>query len=176
MNHTDHVNLIKGGIVKPGGIWADFGSGIGAFTFALADLLGPSGQIISVDKDKDSLAQQESIMRELYPQTPVFYHHSDYTKPLYLPLLDGIVLANTLHFLPTRIRSNVLQLMRTYLQPDGHLILIEYDTDKGNQWVPHPFSFQTWQTIAQEAGFTKTTLLASRPSRFMERIYAALSL
>ena len=40
MNHEDHVRLLRKGIVEPGGVWADFGSGAGAFTLALADLLG----------------------------------------------------------------------------------------------------------------------------------------
>ena len=37
MDHTDHVNLIRAG-VSTGGVWADFGSGGGAFTLALADV------------------------------------------------------------------------------------------------------------------------------------------
>ena len=40
MNHTDHVNLLREGISEPGGVWAEFGSGSGAFTMALAELLG----------------------------------------------------------------------------------------------------------------------------------------
>ena len=40
MNHDDHVALLRGGIDQPGGVWADVGSGTGAFTLALADLIG----------------------------------------------------------------------------------------------------------------------------------------
>ncbi len=45
MNHDDHVALLRGGIAQPGGVWADFGSGTGAFTLALAELIGPTGVI-----------------------------------------------------------------------------------------------------------------------------------
>ena len=55
MIHEDHVNLIKGGISGPGGLWADFGSGSGAFTLALADLIGPQGKIYAVDESKSAL-------------------------------------------------------------------------------------------------------------------------
>ena len=51
MDHTDHVTLLRGGVSAPGGVWADLGSGTGAFTLALSDLLGLSGTIYSVDKD-----------------------------------------------------------------------------------------------------------------------------
>ena len=46
------------GIPGQGGTWADFGSGTGAFTLALADLIGPQGSIYSVDKDRGSLREQ----------------------------------------------------------------------------------------------------------------------
>jgi hypothetical protein len=36
---------LRDGVPEPGGVWADLGSGEGAFTLALADLLGPGGRI-----------------------------------------------------------------------------------------------------------------------------------
>ncbi len=176
VNHTDHVNLIKGGIPQPGGVWADIGSGTGAFTLALAEIIGPTGQIVSIDKDRAALQRQERLMQERFPQTAVFYHLADYTKQLDLPPLGGIVMANTLHFHRGNRRAHVLQLMHSYLPPGGRLILVEYDTDRGNHWVPYPISFKTWQTVARATGFTNTILLATRPSRFLGQIYAAVSI
>jgi hypothetical protein len=66
-----------------------------------------------------------------------------------------------------------LKLILGYLQPKGRLIVVEYDTDYGNHWVPYPFSFQTWQAEANQAGFRKPTLLATKPSRFLGQIYSA---
>ncbi len=68
-----------------------------------------------------------------------------------------------------------MQLIRSYLRPGGRLILVEYNTDRGNYWVPQPLSFQTWAALAGRAGFTGTTLLATRPSRFLGQIYSAVS-
>src|ERR1041384_4828226 len=98
MNHTDHVNLLRGGIPAPGGLWADLGSGTGAFTLALADLIGSSGQIISIDQDGNALRQQEREMQTRFPAVQVRYQQADFTRPLDLPPLDGIVMANSLHF------------------------------------------------------------------------------
>ena len=73
MDHTDHVSLLRGGVPAPGGVWADLGSGTGAFTLALADLLGPTGVIYSVDRDAGALAAQEQAMRRSFPSTTVHY-------------------------------------------------------------------------------------------------------
>ena len=173
MNHADHVRLLQGGISARGRVWADLGSGSGAFTLALADLLGVESEIYSVDRDAGALRDQERAMRARFPAVQVHYLTADYTRPLSLPLLDGIVIANSLHFL--RDKENVLRALKTYLRPGGHFILVEYDTDQGNMWVPHPLSFPTWQATAQRAGFTATRLIATVPSRFLGRIYGAVS-
>lgn len=175
MNHTDHVNLLRGGIPSPGGVWADFGSGSGAFTLALAELLGPGGEIYSVDKDRGALRTQEQAMQARFPRTPVHYLATDFTRPLDLPLLDGIALANALHFQKYAAQAKVIHLLKSYLRPGGRFILVEYDVDRGNFWVPHPLSYQSWEKLARECGFAYTQLLAKRPSRFLQGIYAAVS-
>ena len=173
MDHNDHIALIRDGIAQPGGVWADFGSGSGAFTLALADLLGPGTQIYSVDKNDTALNQQARAIRSRFPAVEMHYFNADYTNRLGLPPLDGALMANTLHF--HHHISPILGLIRTYLRPGGRLIVVEYNLDRGNTWVPYPFSYQTWQTIARSNGFTNTRLLARRPSRFMGVIYSALS-
>ena len=55
MNHADLVGLIEGGVTERGGRWADLGAGEGAFTLALADLLGPGAHITAVDRDAGAL-------------------------------------------------------------------------------------------------------------------------
>jgi len=173
MNHADHVTLIQDGIPQKGGTWADFGSGTGAFTLALAECIGPTGQIYSIDQKSNSLKQQEQVMNGRFPQNSVTYIAADYTRLLDLPPLDGIIIANALHF--QRHKDGIVQQLHSYLQPGGRLILVEYNVDRGNLWVPHPFSYQTWATIARRNGFAETQLLATRPSRFLHEIYAAVS-
>ena|SRR5579863_976974 len=173
MNHEDHVSFLRKGIAEQSGVWADLGSGTGAFTLALADLLGSAGRIYSVDKDKGRLREQEQVMRAKFPATTVEYLLADFTRRLDLPPLDGIVMANSLHFV--REQNAVLQLVHSYLQPTGRLILIEYNADRGNMWVPYPLSYRTWETLAGENGFAETRLLTTRPSRFLGEMYSALS-
>lgn len=173
MNHEDHVNLLRKGIAKPGGVWADLGAGRGAFTMALAELLGTTAVIHAIDKDKRALQEQASLMATRFPGVTVHYHTADFTTPLSLPPLDGIVAANTLHFL--RHKDQTLQLWHSYLKENGRLLIVEYNIDRGNPWVPHPFSYPTWQKLAAKNSFTHTELLAKRPSRFLGEIYSAVS-
>ena len=173
MNHDDHVSLLRGGVPGPGGVWADLGSGTGAFTLALADLIGPGGQIYSVDRDGRALRQQEGAIGARFPDFAMHYLVADFARPLDLPPLDGVVMANSLHF--QRSKDPVIRAVRGYLKPSGRLLLVEYNTDRGNPWVPYPLSYRTWEALARRNGFDDTWLLATRPSRFHGEIYAAAS-
>jgi ubiquinone/menaquinone biosynthesis C-methylase UbiE len=174
MQHADHVSLLRDGVPHPGGVWADLGSGTGAFTLALAELTGPTAQIYSVDKNQHALRTQEQQMRACFPSLPVQYLVADFVSPLDLPPLDGVVMANSLHF--HREKDPILSLVRSYLKITGRLILVEYDTDHGNHWVPYPISYSTWEVLARRSGFASTRLLMTRPSRFLGQIYSAASL
>lgn len=175
MNHADHVALLRGGIREgEGGTWADLGAGTGAFTLALADLIGPHGIINAVDRDRAALAELRSAFVSAVPQAELRVQSVDFTRPLDLADLDGVVMANSLHFVEEK--RPVLALVRGYLKHGGRLLVVEYDSDRGNDWVPHPLSFETWRDLATEAGFVETRKLATVPSRFLRRIYSALSL
>jgi len=173
MEHRDHVHLLRGGVPGPGPIWADLGSGMGAFTLALADLLGPQGRIYSVDRDGAALHAQARALRARFPDVWVECRHQDFTQPLALPPLDGVVMANSLHF--QRDPATVLARVRDLLRPGGHLVIVEYNTDQGNLWVPYPLSYPAWAALAAGSGFKETRQLAAVPSRFLGEIYSALS-
>lgn len=174
MNHQDHVRLLRDGISHPDGVWADLGSGGGAFTLALAECLGGEGVIYSVDKDGWALRKQQRAMQARFPGIDVHYLEADFTRPLQLPPLDGVVMANSLHF--QRDKGPAIQLIKESLKPVGRLIVVEYDTDRGNTWVPYPFSYRTWEKMSLQNGFARTSLLATQPTSFLGRMYSALSL
>jgi ubiquinone/menaquinone biosynthesis C-methylase UbiE len=173
MNHSDHVRLLHKGVPEPGGVWADLGSGAGAFTLALADLLGTTGHIYSVDKERRVLREQEQAMRNLFPAVSVEFLVADFTQRLALPPLDGIVMANSLHYVHDK--RAMLQGVHAYLKPGGRLLLVEYNVDRGNMWVPYPLSYPTWEGLALRNSFSDTQLLEKVPSRFLGEIYSALS-
>lgn len=184
MDHADHVALLRGAVpIKEGAfeeprVWADFGAGWGAFTLALADLLGPGAEIHAIDRDESALARNASALHDRFPDVRATTHVADFTRPrelqaLDVPPLDGLVLANSLHF--QRDPLEVLRLLRGTLRPGGRAAVVEYNIDRGNPAVPHPVPYDRWQRLASEAGFEHTELLATRPSRFLREIYSAVS-
>jgi SAM-dependent methyltransferase len=159
----------------PGNVtWVDLGSGTGAFTLALADLLGPGGRIFSVDRDAAALRQQSIAMAARFPEVALEQRVADFTADLGLVALDGIVMANALHF--QRDRDAVAGHVLAMLRPGGRFVLVEYDADRGNPWVPYPLSFARWQAMATAAGFDEPQLLGRVPSRFLGAIYSALAI
>ena len=172
MNHADHVNLLKPADVSPGGAWADFGAGTGAFTLALRELVGPHANIYAVDKDARALRDLDKTHREKFTTSQnVHAVRADFTGPLSLPPLDGVVMANSLHFFRDKVK--VLRHVRSFLKLNGVLLLVEYNVDSGNPWVPYPLSFETYRTLAPQARFTEPELLGTAPSRFLKGFYAA---
>ena len=174
MDHADHVRLLRPGVPAAAGTWADLGAGEGAFTLALADLLGPGSTIHAVDRDAGALRELERRYAGLARRRPlaaVTRLVADFTRDLPLPSLDGIVMANSLHFV--RDKAPVLARAHAMLARGGTFLLVEYDTDEGNTWVPYPMSFETWKTVAAANGFTGPRLLETQSSRFLRRIYSA---
>jgi ubiquinone/menaquinone biosynthesis C-methylase UbiE len=172
MRHGDHVALLREA-VPPGGVWADLGSGEGAFTLALADLLGEAGHIYSVERDGSALEAQREAMGKRFPKVAVDYVRADFTKALDLPPLDGIVMANSLHFY--RDKETLVRRLVAHLKDAGRFVLVEYDADRGNPWVPHPLSYATWEALSLRAGLASTREMGRVPSRFLGAIYSAVS-
>ena len=82
-------------------------------------------------------------------------------------------MANSLHFF--RNKEKVLRHVRSLLKPNGTLLLVEYNVDRGNPWVPHPMSFETFRELVPRAGFSEPQLLAKHPSSFLREFYSALA-
>jgi len=171
MNHQDHVDLLRGAITEQSGRWADFGSGDGAFTLALRDLLGPEAEILSIEKDRARLNEQHRQFRSKFPKSNVLFMDADFSEPLDLAALDGLVIANALHFF--RDKEAVVWQLRKYLKPHGRFVIIEYNVDEGNHWVPFPMSFDSFRAIAPKTGLADPKLLCAKPSHFLREIYSA---
>lgn len=171
MDHDEAIALIGAGVVKRGGPWADLGAGSGTFTHALASLLGTGGVVYAVDRDAASLRRVSNEAKD-DSRAEIRTIVGDFTKPLELPRLDGVVLANSLHYVPYADQPELLRRIARLLADDGSLIIVEYDRRSANQWVPYPISPAALANVARKAGLGPLTPLATRPSRYSGTMYS----
>jgi ubiquinone/menaquinone biosynthesis C-methylase UbiE len=173
MDHDDHVRLIRPGVEGAGTRWLELGAGDGAFTLALADLLGPGGDIVALDRDDGALRRLAGELPQRFPGVPLETRLGDFRDALPDGPFDGLLAANSLHFVTDP--AAVLRRAAGHLAPGGRVIVVEYDADRGNPWVPHPFAFASWMRMAEAAGLAGTERIGRVPSRFLGAIYSAVS-
>jgi len=166
--------LLRPGVEGQAGTWADLGCGDGIFTAALVTLLEPGSTVYAVDKNPRALDALVRNFAGSYPEATPQPMLADFTHPLTLPPLDGLLMANSLHFI--RYKHSVLAQLVPQLKPGGRLILVEYNTRKGNFAVPHHLDEAGFLTLAVEVGLRQACILARIPSTFLGEMYAGLGL
>ena len=148
MELSKAIELIKPGLT-PGEetIWADLGCGDGLFTNALAQTIGKGSTIYAVDSNMRALGKMPAI-----PHTHLEKLVADFERDE-LPLsgLDGILMANSLHFVKDKIRF--FKKAKSWLKITGYFLIVEYNTDTSNRWVPYPLSFATAEKLFTGLGF-----------------------
>ena len=170
MRVDEAAALIRPAVANPGGVWADLGAGTGTFSRALATLLGPDGTVYAVDRDRRALA----TLGTPAGAAAVLPVVADFTGPLALPALDGLLLANALHFVGGD-QAAVLGQVAALLRPGGVLVLVEYDRRAASRWVPYPVSRARFTEMAAAAGLSEPTAVGERPSAYGGVLYAAVA-
>ncbi|HET9277001.1 MAG TPA: methyltransferase domain-containing protein [Flavitalea sp.] len=150
--------------------WADLGCGAGLFTTALSYQLAYGSKIFAVDKDIKVFKadQHEGVILEKVKADFVLD-----TLTLNVANLDGILMANSFHFVHRKIEF-INKLARYFRQRELFLI-VEYDTNAANAWVPYPISFYSLKEFFFELGFGYIEKIHELRSRYNNgNIYAAL--
>lgn len=175
MKDRDALALLRAAVpAAVGETWADLGAGTGTFTRALAALVGPRGHVFAVDVDEGALGAVRDWAAKAAGAPPVSVVRGDVTFPLPLPPLDGVVMANVLHFV--RDPEAALSRVVSRLRPGGRLVLVEYEGRRPSRWVPYPVSPARFAELAAAAGLTRPVVAATRPSAFGGDLYAAFAL
>ena len=147
--------------------WCDLGSGSGTFTMALARLLSPGSTIYAVDLDRRALEKIPGQRNGVEIRKIVTDLQS---SSLRLPSVDGVLMANTLHF----IEEQQVFLRRLLSVADCFLI-VEYERNKPNPWGPYPVDFEKLRQLFTESGVERVQKLATRLSLFGGTMYSALA-
>jgi SAM-dependent methyltransferase len=142
---------------------------------AVADLLGPGATVIAVDRDARALAENRRAMAGSFPETRLVTLVADFRDALAVAPLDGLVAANSLHFVRRDEQAAIMSALAARLKPGAPFAVVEYDADRGNPWVPHPFSATAWPGLAHAAGLVDARETGRVPSRFLGAIYSAIA-
>jgi hypothetical protein len=147
--------------------WCDLGCGRGTFTTALAYLLASGSTIHAVDLDQRAL---ESVP-DYYDGVEILKTLGDIGSPsLRLPAVDGILTANTLHFIKEQ-----QVFLRRFLSVTNRFLIVEYEQTTPYRWRPYPVGFEPLRQLFIEAGVKRVEKLATRPSLFGGTMYSALA-
>ena len=168
MQTADAVALIRDAVAGGGNRWADLGAGRGTFTRALVELLGPDGQVIAIDRDAGSVSELQELAKTAANVSVI---EGDFTGEIDVPPLDGMLLANALHF--EKDAGAVLARLARHLEPGGRVVIVEYDRRAASRWVPHPIAIAELPKLAAAAGLSRFTVTDSRPSNYEGVIYTA---
>jgi trans-aconitate methyltransferase len=172
MEHADAVRLLSSPELQPirPQTWADLGCGDGVFTRALASLLVPGSTIHAMDRDPAAL---KALPAEHHGVAIRTWTGDVTARPLPFGPVDGLLLANVLHYV--RDQVTFLRSCRTQLSASGHVLIVEYDTDHANRWVPYPVSRWGLGELCASAGFARPVQLESRPSIYQQAaLYSVL--
>ncbi|RIV19772.1 class I SAM-dependent methyltransferase [Fibrisoma montanum] len=170
MQLTEAIELISHDqlVTSQASVWADLGCGHGLFTKALTRFLQPGSHIYAVDIDESTLPAASETGPVAIRPLRLDFAQDDWP----FPPLDGLLMANSLHYVSDK--RTFLQKAIRHLTASGRFLIVEYDTDQGNPWVPFPASFRSLSQLFEEAGFASIQKLHERPSRYGKaNLYAA---
>jgi|SRR5450755_1146329 len=171
MKLHDAITLIKHNSIAESATarWIDLGCGDGLFTYALANLLQKGSEIYAVDKSSVAFKRRPNPNN-----ITIHTKQMDFTKqPLAFGKLDGILMANSLHYVADKI--NFIDSVSKQLTANGIFLIVEYDTSKSIRWVPYPVTAHALELLFTKAGYHSFTRLSTMSSVYnTNNLYAAL--
>src|SRR5215471_8125111 len=152
--------LVDSGLASLGPTtWADLGCGDGTFALALARVLASGSVIHAMDVDAAALRKIPSEHRGVRIST----HRGDFMKqPWPFAALDGVLMANSLHYVENQ--AAFIRECEARMKPRRRFLIVEYDTNQANRWMPYPVSQPTLTALFERAGYSSMTVLGSRAS------------
>lgn len=135
---SDPEKVISEMFITEGMTVADFGSGAGFYTLALAKKVGPYGRVFAIDSNPDFLRRiKNEATRKGFQNVEVVQGDLESKKGsgLVSASVDRIVIANTLFSLDN-LDEIVLEAKRV-IKHDGKVVVIDWNESYG-QIGPHP--------------------------------------
>ncbi|MQA91425.1 MAG: methyltransferase domain-containing protein [Gemmatimonas sp.] len=178
MNDAEAIAFIRDAVGSRPGAWADLGAGTGTFTKALVAILGESGSVVAVDRDPGAVAALQRLARADGSGARITGAAGDLDRLTAIPELegselDGVLFANSLHYLAEP--EGALRSASDLVHEGGRVVIIEYERERSNPWVPHPLPLRRLRALAERAGLQPPEVVARRPSAYQGELYCAVA-
>ncbi|MBO9683668.1 MAG: class I SAM-dependent methyltransferase [Flavisolibacter sp.] len=139
------------------------------FTKALASLLPQGSTVHAVDVDAKALQKIPKEYNGVRLETSVM----DFSSGVFpFHQLDGILMANSLHYV--RDKEPFLGRLMNALKEDGCFLLVDYDMNKANHWVPYPLPIAAAEELFLKCNVQSFEVLNKRRSVFGDRMMYAM--
>lgn len=145
--------------ITTGSVVADIGAGTGAFSFPIAEKIGPTGKVYACDVQKDILVRLENEARDRgikNIQTVVSNVEIHQGTKLREASIDWVIVANVLYQIEAR--QAFVKEMARILKPSGSLVLVDWSESFGSLG-PQPsmvLNKTNAEKLFTEAGFKVT--------------------
>lgn len=128
--HRDHRRLAER--LRPGMTVLDLGCGTGAITVGIAEAVGPTGQVVGVDRDHRLLA----LAKQEHSNIPnLSFAQGDATTLSFEGRFDVVTAARTVQWISRPERA--IERMKKAAKPGGQIVVLDYNHDN-NRWEPEP--------------------------------------
>lgn len=167
MKDTEAIHLIQKDVsAQKAEHWLDLGCGSGFFTKALAKLLPDNSKITGVDSTQQVLPKSINNVQ-------VEFLQANFTKEeVQLPQINGILMANSFHYV--RDKATLIHKLERLFEDKKQFLIVEYNTQSANHWVPYPITFQNLKTLFLKLNYSKINKLGELKSVYGGTMYAAL--
>ncbi len=123
-------HLVRELYLKPGDRVADIGCGSGAYTIALAQEVGETGQVFAVDVHREALHTLAGTLEKRGLQNvEMIWANVEQRIPIDAYSLDAVVVSNVL-FQLGNINPLLFQLSKL-LKPESQLLIVEWSNSHG---------------------------------------------
>lgn len=139
--------------LAPGMTVLDLGTGTGEVAFAAADLVGPSGRVIGMDRSPRALAYAES-KRLLAGRENVSFMVGEVGTDLVGQTIDAVIGRLVLAYLPDPVAG--LRHHLRELRPGGIVVAMEYDTTALRATPQNPLAAQVFDWIIRAFEYAGT--------------------
>lgn len=168
MNTKKILELISFAELSKSEKWAIFGVPNKNYVYAIADVLGLSGQVHAVDKSKRKLAV---INPEVKGLAKINLENKDFLAAKLFDDLDGVFLPYSLHKVanPMKFLGQVMLSIKV----DGKLLILDYNTQRANPRLKYPVDIKRLNSLTKKLALPEPKILQKTRARFGRESYLA---